>query len=168
MELSAFMSEQLQAPMALLEAQRQQIQTQRDKCEARLEAQIEALRQQIETQRETYESQIDAQRQQIDAQRQQIEALQSQAQRHSHDANDFRRARVGAFQTRLEELYKAKLLEDDELCAIEDKVADAVGAAHKDDGDDGAWMYVMEMIQLSEGIVSEKMFSRQLRRKFIA
>eukprot|EP01043_Picozoa_sp_COSAG02_P032671 COSAG02_NODE_2193_length_9555_cov_102.183481_10_plen_158_part_00 len=157
MELSAFMSEQLQGPMALLEAQRQQIQTQRDTCEARLEAQIEAQRQQI-----------DAQRQQIDAQRQQIEALQSQAQRHSHDANDFRRARVAALQTRLEELYKAKLLEDDELCAIEDKVADAVGAAHKDDGDDGAWMYVMEMIQLSEGIVSEKMFSRQLRRKFIS
>ena len=36
-----------------------------------------------------------------------------------------------------------------------------------DDEDDGAWMCVMQMIQLSEGIVSEKMFSRQLRRKFV-
>ena len=58
------------------------------------------------------------------------------------------------------------LLEDDDLCAIEDKVADAIGVAHRDDGDDDAWMCLMQMIQLSEGIVSEKMFSRQLRRKF--
>eukprot|EP01043_Picozoa_sp_COSAG02_P081174 COSAG02_NODE_19686_length_869_cov_1.642857_2_plen_122_part_00 len=118
-------------------------------------------REAYEAKLEAYEAKLEAQRQQTEAQRQQTEAL-----RHSHDANDSRRAKVAAFQARLEILYSAKLLEDDELCAIEDKVADAIGAAHTDDGDDGAWMCVMQMVQLSEGIASEKMFSRQLRRKF--
>ena len=125
--------------MALLDAQRQE---------------NEALRQQIESQREAYESKIEAQRQQIEALRQR------------HDTNDSRRGKVAACQARLEALSNAKLLEDDELCAIEDKVADAIGAAHTDGGEHGAWICVMQMIQLSEGIVSEKMFSRQLRRKF--
>lgn len=108
----------------------------------------------MEAQREAYEAKLETQRQQI-------ETL-----RRSHDANDSRRGKIAAFQARLETLYNAKLLEDDELSAIEDKVADAIGAAHTDDRDDGAWMCVIQMIQLSEGIASEKMFSRQLRRKF--
>ena len=154
MEVSKFMSEQLHAPMALLDAQRQQIEQQREAYESKLERQRDAYEVKLEAQRKAYELKLDDQRQQI-------EEL-----RHSHDANDSRRAKIAAFQARLDLLYNAKLLADDELCAIEDKVADAIGAAHTDGEDNSAWACVMQMIQLSEGIVSEKMFSRQLRRKF--
>eukprot|EP01047_Picozoa_sp_COSAG01_P081515 COSAG01_NODE_16283_length_1251_cov_1.066840_2_plen_74_part_00 len=72
-----------------------------------------------------------------------------------------------ALQLRFEALGEAKLLEDEELSAIEDKVADAIGAAATEDGADGAWECVMQMVRLSEGIASEKTFARQLRRKFV-
>ena len=68
---------------------------------------------------------------------------------------------------RLEVLGDSKLLEDEELAAIEDKVADAIGVAGVEDGAESAWDCVMQMIRLSEGIGSEKMFARQLRRKFL-
>ena len=64
-------------------------------------------------------------------------------------------------------LSDSKLLEDEELAAIEDKVADAIGVAGVEDGAESAWDCVMQMIRLSEGIGSEKMFARQLRRKFL-
>ena len=190
MEVSAFMSATMseQVPMALLDAQRHQNETQREAYEGKLEAERlrnEAQREEYEAklaaQRDAYEAELKAQHRQndvqreaheakLEAQRQQIEALRHSqeiaALRHSRETDDSRRGRVAAFQARLEALCNAKLLEDDELCAIEDKVADAIGAAHVDDGDDGAWMCVMQMIHLSEGIASEKMFSRQLRRKF--
>ena len=64
-------------------------------------------------------------------------------------------------------LSDSKLLEDEELAAIEDKVADAIGVAGVEDRAESAWDCVMQMIRLSEGIASEKMFARQLRRKFL-
>ena len=75
--------------------------------------------------------------------------------------------KVTTLQLRLEALSESKLLEDEELSTMEDKVADAIGAAPTEDGADGAWDCVMQMVRLSEGTVSEKMFARQLRRKFL-
>ena len=75
--------------------------------------------------------------------------------------------KLTALQLRLEVLSDSKLLEDEELAATEDKVADAIGVAGVDDGAEKAWDCVMQMIRLSEGIASEKMFARQLRRKFL-
>ena len=75
--------------------------------------------------------------------------------------------KVTALQRRLEVLSDSKLLEDDELFAIEDRVADTIRAACLEDGADGAWDCVMQMVRLSEGIASEKMFARQLRRNFL-
>jgi hypothetical protein len=73
---------------------------------------------------------------------------------------------VTALQARLEALYDAKLLDDDEVVVLEDQVADAIGVA-TDGTVDSAWECVMQMIKLSEGIASEKVFARQLRRKFM-
>ena len=70
-------------------------------------------------------------------------------------------------QRRLEALSESKLLEDEELSAIFDQVADAIGAGATEDGADHAWVCVMQMVRLSEGIASEKMFAAQLRRKFL-
>ena len=77
------------------------------------------------------------------------------------------KASVTALQVRLEALYNAKLLEDEELSTIEDTIADAIGMDDVDDGDQTARECVIQMIKLSEGIVSEKMFARQLKRKFV-
>ena len=79
-------------------------------------------------------------------------------------------AKLATLQVRLEELHEAKLLQDDELFAIEDRIADALQLVGEDGGiiatPDEARQSVAQIVALSEGIVSNKMFSRQLRRKF--
>ena len=50
---------------------------------------------------------------------------------------------------------------------LEDKVADAIGVVDTEDGADSVRDCVVQMIRLSEGIASEKMFARQLRCKFL-
>ena len=112
--------------------------------EAKLEAKLEAQRQGCETK--------------LEAQRKELEA-----KTHAQSRTD----KVTALQLRLEVLSDSKLLEDEELAAIEDKVADAIGVAGVEDGAESVWDCVMQMIRLSEGIGSEKMFARQLRRKFL-
>ena len=73
-------------------------------------------------------------------------------------------SKVSALQLRLESLHVAELLDEDTLFAIEDKIADAIQEAEA--GSDDARGCVAQMVALSEGIVSDKMFSRQLKRKF--
>lgn len=64
-------------------------------------------------------------------------------------------------------LSDSKLLEDEEVAVIEDQVADAIVVAGVEYGADRARNCVMQMTRVSEGIASEKMFARQLRRKFL-
>ena len=140
--------------MSAIEKQRQETDAQRRESDAKIErlrgesdATIERLR------AEAVESKLEAQRRELEAQRRELEA---------------QRRAFAALQVRLEALYDAKLLNDDELSAIEDKVADALGAADVGDGgDDSAWECTRQMLKLSDGIASEKMFARQLRRKFV-
>ena len=155
MEVSAFMTEQLKAQVVEQRAHDNEQHAEMIRLlverEAKLEAQLEAQRKEFETkleeQRQAYETKLEAHRRET----------QGQA----------RANKVAALQLRIEALGEAKLLEDEELSAIEDKVADAVGAAATEDGAYGAWECVMHMVRLSEGIASEKTFARQLRRKFL-
>ena len=78
-----------------------------------------------------------------------------------------RTGKIMALQLRFEVLSDSKLLEDEELAAIEDIVADAIGVASIEDEADSVWECVMHMVRLSEGIASDKTFARQLRRKFL-
>jgi hypothetical protein len=83
-------------------------------------------------------------------------------------------SKIAALQMRLEALHAAELLKEDELFSIEDKLADVIGtsaAAGEAEGGatDGAARRrgeAAEMVLLSEGIASDKMLARQLRRKF--
>ena len=151
MEVSAFMTEQLKAQMVEQRAhdndQRAEVVRLLMERETKLEAQLEAQRKEFEAQRKEFE-----------AQRKEFEAMTRARSRAD---------KVTALQLRLEVLSDSKLLEDEELCTIEDKLADAIGAAPTEDGADCAWDCVMQMIRLSEVIGSEKMFARQLRRKFL-
>ena len=158
-EFVSFMKEERESMMSAIEKQRQETEAQRRESDAKIErlrgesdATIERLR------AEAVESKLEAQRRELEAQRRELEA-----QRRASDEG-----KVAALQVRLEALYDAKLLNDDELSAIEDKVADALGAADVGDGgDDSAWECTRQMLKLSDGIASEKMFARQLRRKFV-
>ena len=188
MEVSAFMTEQLKAQVveqrahdneqhaemirllvereakleAKLEAQRKESEAQRQSYETKLETKLDAQRQAYETkleaQSKAYETQLEALRKDLEG-KSEAQRLETQGQAQTN--------KVVALQLRFEALGEAKLLEDEELSTIEDKVADAIGAAATEDGADGAWECVMQMVRLSEGIASEKTFARQLRRKFL-
>lgn len=159
MEVSTFMTEQLNAQMAAQRAHGEQLEVQRKEYEAKLDAQREGYEAKLDAQREYYEAQLEAQRKELAAQ-----SEEHMENRRRETEAQAQMSKVTALQLRLEALYDAKLVEDDELSAIEDKVADAIGVANGDAN--SAWDCVTQMIKLSEGIVSEKMFARQLRRKF--
>ena len=93
------------------------------------------------------------------------QVAQAEAKRMHAEAST---GKVSALQLRLESLHVAELLDEDTLFAIEDKIADAIQEveAGSDGASDDARGCVAQMVALSEGIVSDKMFSRQLKRKF--
>jgi hypothetical protein len=157
-ELGNFLEKQQRVQMERdekLEAKMQTLETKMENRLERQEAQLEQQRQQLERQRLDAESKLEQLRQESAAE---VDALKAKAARMS---------KVTSLQVRLEALHDAKLLEDDEISTIEDKIADAIAEAEIENGNDNAWGCVIQMIQLSEGIASTKMFCRQLRRKFM-
>eukprot|EP01043_Picozoa_sp_COSAG02_P044763 COSAG02_NODE_4029_length_5885_cov_88.549430_1_plen_199_part_00 len=168
-EIVSFMTSEREVMVSMVEKQRQEMEAQRREWDAKMETQSAKIEQlqtmmiaaKMEAQRQEADAKIEVQRRESDvkmeAQRLHAEVVETR----------FRASKVASLQVRLEALYDAKLLEDDELCKLEDSVADAIGAADTDDGADSGWECVMQMIRLSEGIASEKVFARQLRRKFL-
>ena len=142
MEVSAFMTEQLKAQVVEQHAHdneqhaemirllvERETQARAEKVE--LEVKLEAQRKEFEAQRMACETKLEAQRQAYETE------LKGMSEAHRRETQG--RAQVTALQLRFEALGEAKLLEDEELSAIEDKVADAIGAAATEDGADGAW-----------------------------
>ena len=170
MEVSAFMTEQLKAQVVEQRAhdteQHAEMMRLLAECEAKLEAKLEAQRAGYETKLEEQRKESEAK---LEAQRKDLEAkFRSKLEKHRCETQvQARTGEVAALQRRLEVLSESKLLEDEELSAIFDQVADAIGAGATEDGADHAWVCVMQMVRLSEGIASEKMFAAQLRRKFL-
>lgn len=164
-EIVSFVASEREMMVSTVEKQRQEMETQQREWDARMEAQsakIEQLQTMvIEAQRRESDAKMEAQRRDLDAkmeaQRLQAEVVETR----------FRASMITSLQVRLEALYDAKLLEEEELCGLEDRVADAIGADDTDHGADGGWECVTQMIRLSEGIASDKSFARQLRRKFV-
>ena len=81
---------------------------------------------------------------------------------------------VDAVTARLEALHAAQLLSDDELFALEDCVADFIEAQASYDvvtmeavNANRALGKVHKLVALGEGMPSDAMFARQLRRKFV-
>ena len=169
--VASFVGEQQDKLVALLHDERQTAERWRQEVEAKLEAKLAQERQErleveakLEQQRQESQAKLEQQRQESQAkiERLQAEAVESKVREAAARVNE-----VTGLQVRLEALYNAKLLEEKELSTIEDTIADAIGMDDSDDGDQTAWGRVMQMIKLSEGIVSEKMFARQLKRKFV-
>ena len=177
MEVSAFMTEQLKAQVVEQRAHDNEQHAEMIRLlverEAKLEAKLEGYETKLEQQRQESEAKLEAQREgyetKLEEQRKDLEAkFRSKLEKHRCETQvQARTGEVTALQQRLEALSESKLLEDEELSAIFDQVADAIGAAATEDGADHAWVCVMQMVRLSEGIASEKMFAAQLRRKFL-
>ena len=140
MEVSAFMSEQLQVPMALLNAQRHQIETQREAYEAKLEAQRLDLESQAEQRLKNATSPPVA------------EAISEEE--------------LDVLQERVQALHAAQLLEDDVADHLEDIIADCIEVWPTADVREQSVDKVLRMLRLSEKIKVDASLARQLKRKF--
>ena len=141
----------------------------------RLDGQLEKMAAKLETQRQEYEAKIAAQRQEyeakIAAQRQEYEA-KIEAQRQEYEAkNCASNVQLERLQDRFNTLHQAKLLSDDEMFALQDKVVDfiecrmSVTVVSENVG--ALAETVKKLVGVCEGVSNDTMLARQLRRKFL-
>lgn len=160
-----------------MEKQQRVHMEQRREADAKFEAERKELEAKLESQRKEFEAKLEAQRRELEAKLEakleaQRIALEAKSEAHlekrRHETQaQARECKVTALQLRLELLSDSQLLQDEELSAVEDTIADAIGATTTEYEEASTWDCVMQMVRLSEGIASEKMFARQLRRKFV-
>ena len=134
MEVSAFMTEQLRSQMT---EQRAHDNAQQAKLERQRED-TEALRQEYEAKLADCEAKLDAKNCVSDTQ---LEGLQE----------------------RFDALHQAKLLTDDAMLTLEDKLADFIECRSSVTVADS----VRKLVGMCEGVSKDEMFARQLRRKFL-
>ena len=153
MEVSAFMTEQLRTQIA---EQRMHDEAQREKVEAQLEAQ-----------RQDYDSKLrerDAMLRDCEAKLRDCEA---KAQAKTCATDD----QLERLQERFDALHQAKLLTDDEMFALEDKLSDFIecrSSATVAPGEMGAAAEsVRKLVGICEAVSKDGMLARQLRRKFL-
>ena len=134
-ELSAFMAEQLIDQLK-----------QNDKLRAEaVEAKMQAVRAEAEAKVQVAEAKAED------------TAATAKVERAGNDAR-LRDQQLAALTSRLEAMLASKLLEEEEMFAIEDILADC---APEDDR-------VTALIDLSSKMTAERAFARQLRRKYVA
>lgn len=109
------------------------------------------------------EAKLDAQRRESERQRLEIERLCK-----PHMARDnISEEQLRTLQLRLEALHEARLLTDEELESLEDKVVDCIEVLPAAFATEQRVEMVMKMILIVETVASDKMLARQLRRKFV-
>ena len=170
MEVSAFMTEQLKAQLVQQrEHDKQQHGEMMRLVQESAEARLQAVQAESEAKVRTAAAEAAAQAARVEA----ATAAAAAEIKRMRDADGA--SKIAALQMRLEALHAAELLKEDELFSIEDKLADVIGTsspfgeAEGRGTDDGVARHreeVAEMVLLSEGIASDKMLARQLRRKF--
>jgi chromosome segregation ATPase len=156
MEVSAFMTEQL----------KEQLAVQREHDE-RMRSEFKADKQQMQQQLAAMEMKMEQQQAEARAERERMEAKLAPREAATQ-------AQLAALQARIESMHAAKLLSDDELCALEDLLADYFGLLACVE------MVTMEMtstsetadkvrklVVLSEQMASDRPFARQCKRRFV-
>ena len=169
MEVSAFMTEQLKAQLVQQrEHDKQQHGEMMRLVQESAEARLQAVQAESEAKVRTAAAEAAAQAARVEA----ATAAAAAEIKRMRDADGA--SKIAALQMRLEALHAAELLKEDELFSIEDKLADVIGtSAAVGEAEGGATDGAVrrreeaaEMVLLSEGIASDKMLARQLRRKF--
>ena len=72
-----------------------------------------------------------------------------------------------ALQARLQTLHESKLLSEDDLCRLEDTIADCIEVMATADEQERSVERTVRMAQLSEKMAVDPSLARQLRRKFV-
>ena len=135
--------------LTLFMEKQQQMQVERDATwVSQLEAQRQALKEERLALTREMEAKMEARLREHTLQE---KAAQAESELWAH--------RVEALQVRLEKLHDAKLLQDEELFAVEDAIADC----GSEGGHDHA---VAQMFALSTKMRSDGAFARQLKRKY--
>lgn len=166
-EIVSFMREEREMMIRAVEKQREEseakLEVQRKQIEAEREAVLEATAalRSIQVQTEM-EAKLDAQRQEYEAK---LEAQRHDAKAYISDAQ------LERLQERLDALHQAKLLTDDEMLVLEDKVADFIGcrlSMMTAPGEIGAAAEsVRKLVGMCEGVTKDRMLARQLRRQVL-
>ena len=158
-EMAAFSREE----RASRESERQEWEAKRQEWEAKLEAQrqqseakLEKQRQEWEAQRQAYETKLEVQRQETE--RQDAKMCVSDA-------------KLEGLQERFDALRQAKLLTDDEVLVLENKIADFIdrrSSAMVAPADIGAVAEsVRKLVGMCEGVSRDGMLARQLRQRYL-
>ena len=124
--------------------------------------------------REHMEAKLEEQRQETEKQRQETAQLRLEMEKRLAPKEVISAEQVDAVTARLEALHAAQLLSDEELFALEDCMADFIEAQASYDvvtmeavNANRAIGRVHKLVALGEGMPSDAMFARQLRRKFV-
>ena len=196
-EERAFMSEehaQIEAKLetqrreydAKLEAQQKELATQRQESEAKLEALREVYEAKLEAQQKQSEAKLEAQQKQseakLEALREEVyeakrEAQQKQseakleAQKQAYETKLVSDAKLEGLQERLDALHQAKLLTDDEISALENKIADFIDCRSSimvaPTAISVAVESVRKLVGMCEGVSKDGMLARQLRQRYL-
>ena len=159
-EERAFRETQRQQSEAKLEQQRQEweakLEAQRQEWEAKLEAKQMDFESKLDAQKEAYETKLEAQRQETE--RQDAKMCVSDA-------------KLEGLQERFDALRQAKLLTDDEVLVLENKIADFIdrrSSAMVAPADIGVVAEsVRKLVGMCEGVSRDGMLARQLRQRYL-
>jgi hypothetical protein len=162
MDSSGLVERLLAQQKDMMEQQQANVEQQRQAMEAKMEQQQAKMEQQqakMEQQRQAMEAKMEQQRKELEGQLEQQRVITKD--------------QLAAVQTRLDVLHASELLSDDELGAVEDCLADffeaSAGCEHmtmETASMNRAVGTVLKLIALSEGMTKDKMFARQVKRKF--
>ena len=155
------------AELMMFMEKHQRVQQERD-AQAKAEAKAERLERDTQAKVERaelekkFESQLEAQRCEMAQLEQRLsEALPQAASDAISDEE------LQTFQERLQTLHEAKLLSDDDLCCLEDTVADCIEVYPVADVKHLCVDKTLRMLRLSEKMKVDASLARQLKRKFV-
>ena len=144
---------------AFIRGEREESRKEREDWQARLETQAletDRVRQEMERARQETQAKMEQQQAEAKAETDQLREA-AHASKLREQALKMREQQVVALQARLEILYAAELLADEELHVVEDAIADSEESGEND--------RVPTLISLSGKMTSDRAFARQLQRK---
>ena len=164
--MTSFLTEQQDKFVLLLREERETAERQRQEVEAKLEKQRQESEAKLEeqrrhTERQRQESEAKAERLRLEMEKR----LQEAKPRPATEA--ITEGQLEALQARLQTLHESKLLSEDDLCRLEDTIADCIEVMATADEQERSVERTVRMSQLSEKMAGDPSLARQLRRKFV-
>lgn len=152
-----------------MQKEKSELKAEMEKEKSALKVEMEAK---LEAQRHEMEAKLRAQKHEMEAklvaQRHEMEAKQQTTAYAKICVSD---TQLEALQERFDALHHAKLLTDDEVAHLQDKVADFIGCRSSsiiELGEIGALAEtIRKLVGVCEGVSKDRVLARQLQRKFL-